>query len=175
MRTGITFDVTAADRIRLKTIVAGRNSPQKHVWRATIILMSGDGLGTVAIMEATGKSKPCVWRWRERFMAEGVDGLLRNKSRPPGIAPLDDELVERDVALTLDQPRQEATHWTVRAMARTVGIAASSVVKIWHEHGLVPNRWCSFKLSNDKALAEKLYEVDGLTSHPGPCHCLVRR
>jgi transposase len=152
MRTGITFDVTAADWVRLETIVATRSSPQKHVWRAKIILMSGDGLGTVAIMDATGKSKPCVWRWQERFMSEGVDGLLRDKSRPPGIAPLDGEPVEQVVALTLEPPRQEATHWTVRAMAKAVGIAASSFVKIWNEHGLAPHRWRSFKLSNDKVL-----------------------
>lgn len=78
-------------------------------------------------MEATGKSKTCVWRWQERFMAEGVDGLLRDKSRPPGIAPLDPELVDQIIALTLETPKQEATHWTVRAMAKAVGIAASSV------------------------------------------------
>ena len=35
-------------------------------------------------MAATGKSKTCVWRWQERFMTEGVDGLLREKTRPPG-------------------------------------------------------------------------------------------
>ena len=110
MRTGITFDVTAADRSRLAAIIAAPTSAQKHVWRARIILMSGEGPGTFAIMEATGKSKPCVWRWRERFMTEGVDGLLHDKSRPPGIAPLDDERVERVVALTLEPPRQEATH-----------------------------------------------------------------
>lgn len=148
MRTGITFDVTAADRVRLQAIIAAPTSAQKHVWRAKIILMSVEDLGTVAIMEATGKSKPCVRRWQERFMSEGVDGLLRDKSRPPGIAPLDGELVERVVALTLEAPREEATHWTVRAMAKSVGIAASSVVKIWHEHGLAPHRWRSFKLSN---------------------------
>jgi hypothetical protein len=67
MRTGITFDVTAADRIRLEAIVAKHGSPQKHAWRAKIILMSDDGLGTVAIMQATGKSKTCVWRWQERL------------------------------------------------------------------------------------------------------------
>lgn len=174
MRTGITFDVTAADRVRLETIVAAGISPQKHVWRAKIILMSGDGLGTVAIMEATGKSKTCIWRWQERFRSEGVDGLLRDKSRPPGIAPLDGDLVERVVALTLEPPRQEATHWTVRAMAKAVGIAASSVVKIWHEHGLAPHRWRSFKLSNDKAFAEKLNDVVGLyvCRLPMPSSCL---
>ena len=57
---------------------------QKHVWRAQIVLLSADGLGTMAIMAATGKSKTCVWRWQERFMEEGVDGLLRDKTRPPG-------------------------------------------------------------------------------------------
>lgn len=153
-------------------IIAAPTSPQKHVWRAKIILMSGEGLGTVAIMEATGKSKPCVWRWQERFMSEGVDGLLRDKSRPPGIAPLDVELVERVVALTLETPREEATHWTVRAMAKAVGIAASSVVKVWHEHGLAPHRWRSFKLSNDKAFAEKLHDVVGLYVSP-PAHAIV--
>jgi transposase len=87
-------------------------------------------------------------------------------SRPPGIAPLDGKLVEQVVALTLETPRQEATHWTVRAMAKAVGIAASSVVKIWHEHGLAPHRWRSFKLSNDKAFAGKLHDVVGLYVSP---------
>jgi len=144
MRTGINIVVTASDRDRLEALVAARGSPQKHVWRARIILLTGDGLGRVAIMEATGKSKTCVWRWQERFMAAGVDGLLRDKTRPPGIAPLETALVDKVMALTLEPPDHEATHWTVRAMARAVGIAASSVVKIWHDHGLAPHRWRSF-------------------------------
>lgn len=135
--------------------------------------MSDDGLGTVAIMAATGKSKTCVWRWQERFIAEGVDGILRDKSRPPGIAPLDPELVDQVVALTLETPRQEASHWNVRAMPKAVGIAASSVVKIWHEYGLASHRWRSFKLSNDKAFAEKLHDVVDATSalQPMPLSC----
>src|SRR3546814_12006205 len=90
-------------------------------------------------------------------MAEGVDGLLRDKTRPPGIAPLEAALVDKVVKLTLETPSHEATHLTVRAMAKAVGIAASSVVKIWHDHGLAPPRWRSFKLSHDKAFAEKLH------------------
>ena len=86
MRSGISIAVTASDRARLNALVAARGSPQEHVWRARIVLLTDDGLGTVAIMTATGKSKTCVWRWQERFMAEGVDGLLRDKTRPPGIA-----------------------------------------------------------------------------------------
>jgi len=89
MRRGIEIEVTGPDTKRLEAIVAARGSPQKHVWRARIILLTAQGLGTQAIMVATGKFKTCVWRWQERFMAKGGDGLLRNKTRPPGIAPLE--------------------------------------------------------------------------------------
>lgn len=88
MRIGIMFEVSPSDRLRLERVVRDRNAAQKHVWRASIILLSADGVGTSAIMRETGKSKTCVWRWQERFMAEGVDGLLRDKTRPSRIAPL---------------------------------------------------------------------------------------
>ena len=83
MRTGITVEVSAADRARLEAIVADRNSPQKHVWRALIVLLTADGLGTNEIMRRSGKSKTVVWRWQERFMQEGVAGLLRDKTSIP--------------------------------------------------------------------------------------------
>lgn len=62
-------------------------------------------------------------------------------TRPPGIAPLDTALINQIVTLTLEPPDHEATHWTVRPMAKTVGIAASPAVKISHDHGLAPHRW----------------------------------
>ena len=62
MRPGITIDVTPADRVRLDSVIADRNSPQKHVWRSRIVLLSADGHGTSEIMRLTGKSKTCVWR-----------------------------------------------------------------------------------------------------------------
>jgi len=81
MRTGISISVTASDKTRLEAIVAARSSPQKHVWRARIILLTEQGLGTNAIMAATAKSKTCVWRWQARFMVEGFEGLLHDKTR----------------------------------------------------------------------------------------------
>lgn len=57
-------------------------------------------------------------------------------------------------------------------MVKAVWIAASLLVKIWHEHGLAPHRWCRFKLSNDKAFAEKLHDVVGLYVSP-PAHAIV--
>ncbi|NML12902.1 EAL domain-containing protein [Sphingobium sp. AR-3-1] len=109
MRSGITFVVTAADRARLEALVSARGSPQKHVRRARIILLTDDALGTASIMAQTGKSKTCVWRWQERYMVEGVDGLLRDKTRAPGIAPIATRLdvmlenVSNDVRDWLDE------------------------------------------------------------------------
>ena len=172
MRTGISFTVSLADRLRLQAIVAAPRSLQKHVWRARIILLSDDGLGTMAIRAATGKSKTCIWRWQARLMTEGVDGLLRDKTRPPGVAPVPADRVAEIVRLTQAPPPHEATHWTLRAMAKTAGVAAFPVQGIWKSHGLSPHRWRQFKLSNDPALLEKLTDIVGLYVAP-PAHAVV--
>jgi len=109
MRTGISIIVTPSDRFRLEALVRDRNVPQKQVWRAEIVLLSADGLGTNEIMHQTGKSKTCVWRWQERFMQEGFEGLLRDKTRPSRIPPLGADVAARVVALTQTDPPGEAT------------------------------------------------------------------
>ena len=172
MRRGISIILSEKDRQRLDAIVADRNAPQKHVWRARIVVLSTDGFGTNAIMAATGKAKTCVWRWQERFATEGVDGLLRDKTRPPGKPSVEKGLVEEIVRRTLEPPPHEATHWTLRAMAKAVGLAASTVQGIWKSHGLAPHRWRQFKLSRDPAFAEKLHDVVGLYVSP-PAHAVV--
>ena len=88
MREGIKIEVSAAERERLAAVAADRNSPQKHVWRARIILATSEGYGTAGVMRCAEVSKPCVWRWQERFMREGVAGLLRDKARKPSLPPL---------------------------------------------------------------------------------------
>jgi transposase len=172
MREGITVEVSAADRARLEAVVADRNSPQKHVWRAEIILATAEGLGTNAIMRRAGVSKRCVWRWQARSAAEGVAGLLRDKTRPPGTPPLPQATVERVVELTRQAPPSEATHWTGRAMAKAVGISLSAVQGIWKAHGLVPHRVRTFKLSRDPEFIPKLRDVVGLYMSP-PAHAVV--
>jgi transposase len=172
MRTGISFTVSAEDRARFAAVILDPCSPQKHVWRCRIVLVSADGLGTTAIMAATGKSKTCVWRWQERFMREGADGLLREKTRPPGIARTVDGKVADVIRLTQEPPPHEATHWTIRAMGKAMGLAASTVRVIWKAHGLCPHRWRQFKLSTDPAFARKLQDVVGLYVSP-PAHAVV--
>src|SRR3954453_18028424 len=172
MRTGISITLEAKVCLRLETIVRDRNAPQKHVWRAEIVLLSGGGLGTVEIMRRTGKSKTCVWRWQERFMQEGVAGLLRDKTRPSRVKPLSQEVIDRVVALTATPPPHEATHWTSLAMAAVVGISVSSVQRIWRAHGLSPHRVRQFKLSSDPQFAAKLKDIVGLYVDP-PAHAVV--
>ena len=122
MRSGISLDVSPADRRRLEALIGDRNTAQKHVWRARIILLSDDGVGTMAIARHAGVAKPCVWRWQERFMTAGVDGLLRDKTRPPRIPPLGADVAARVVALTTTgEPPGETTHWTA-AVKRQPGV-----------------------------------------------------
>ena len=109
MRTGISISVSADDRRRLETIVSDPKTPQKHVWRARIVLLTADDIGTTGIMDATGKSKTCVWRWQERFMEAGVDGLVKDRTRPPGKAPIARDRVAEVVRLTLSPPPSEAS------------------------------------------------------------------
>src|SRR5215218_3898730 len=103
--------VSPADRLRLEAVVTDRNSRQKHVWRAKVVLAAADGCGTAAIGRRAGLSRPSVRRWRERFAQEGVASLLRDKSRKPGKAPLPPPTVDRVVELTLEELPGEATHW----------------------------------------------------------------
>ena len=172
MRTGVSLSVTSADLDRLRTVINDRNAPQKHVWRAQIVLLSAEGLGTNAIMRETGKSKTCVWRWQERFATEGAAGLLRDKTRPSRIPKLDSAIAERVVALTMEEPPREATHWTGGAMAEAAGVSISSVQRIWRAHGLQPHRVRQFKLSNDPDFVGKLRDIVGLYVDP-PAHAVV--
>jgi len=172
MRTGISITLKPADRRRLKALARNRNTPHKHVWRAEIVLLSADGVGTNEIMRRTGKSKTCVWRWQERFMEAGYDSLLHDKTRPSRIPPLGSGITERVVTLTQTAPPTEATHWTSSMMAKVVGISASSVQRIWRAHGLQPHRVKQFKLSTDPRFVDKLRDVVGLYVDP-PAHAVV--
>src|ERR1700704_5709675 len=172
MRKGIEVRLGPGDRERLEAVIGSGNSSQKHVWRARIVLLSADGVGTMAIQRQTGKGKPTIWRWQARFMAEGIDGLLHEATRPAGKPPLTAAVIERVVEMTLAEPPGERTLWTGRAMAKAAGVSHRSVQLIWAAHGLKPHRVRTFKLSNDPKFAAKVQDVVGLYIDP-PEHALV--
>ena len=166
MKTNICIWVSPGERSRLERLVSDRNTPQKHVWRARIVLLSGDRLGTMAIVRRVGKSKPTVWRWQERFLKEGVDGLLRDRNRSSGRAPLGARVKSLVLTKTMRETPPNATHWSVRTMGKAVGISHTSVQRIWAEHGLKPHLVSTFKVSNDPRFAEKVEDVIGLYLNP---------
>ena len=81
-RSDICLYFGPADRAELQALITNRNTPHKLVWRAQIVLATADGHGTFKIMRRAATSKPTVWRWQERYLGEGVDGLRRDKTRP---------------------------------------------------------------------------------------------
>ena len=171
-RDDICIYVSPANRVRLEAIIADRNSKAKAVWRARIVLATSDDYGTNAIMRLTGKSKPCVWRWQERYIAEGVDGLMRDKTRPAGRKPLSRKVRLKVLARTANQTPANATHWSRASMAAEMGISPSSVGRIWAEAGLKPHLVRRFKVSNDPLFEEKVTDVVGLYLNP-PDRALV--
>jgi transposase len=76
------IEVAQADCQRLEGLVRDRNTAQKVVWRARIVLLAGEGKGAVAIAAEVGKSLLTVRRWRRRYRDQGVEGLLKDATRP---------------------------------------------------------------------------------------------
>src|SRR5215813_7956033 len=171
-RDDICIYVSPLNRARLGAIIADRNSKTKTVWRARIVLATADGHGTNAIMRLTGTSKPCVWRWQERYIAEGVEGLLRDKTRPPGKKPLSAAVKRKVLSKTASELPPNATHWSRSSMAAAMRISPSSVGRIWAEAGLKPHLVRRFKVSNDPQFEEKVTDVVGLYMNP-PDRALV--
>ena len=160
------ISVSVADRERLERLVRDRNTPQKVVWRARIVLLASDGLRAGAIVAAVGKSLLTVRRWRRRYVVKGVDGLLKDATRPSRVKPLPPETIKRVVHMTLHEKPPNATQWSVRSMAKAAGISYSSVQRIWQAHGLKPHLVKTFKVSRDKNFASKVTDVVGLYLNP---------
>jgi transposase len=172
METQACLWLSPADRAELEAWVAGRNTPQKLVWRARIVLMSADRAGVMAIVRGTGTCKRTVHRWQDRYLAQGIDGLRRDATRPGRKPPLSAATIARVVDMTLHEKPPGATHWSARTMARAVGLSHTSVQRIWAAHGLKPHLVRRFKLSKDKRFAEKVEDVVGLYLDP-PDRALV--
>src|SRR3954467_7142752 len=139
--------LSVQDRVWLQRVVEDRRRPVKHVQRARIILLSADRLPVLEVAKRVEVSRPMVWRWQQRFAEEGVEGLLRDKTRPPGIPPVPQAKVHAVVERTLREPPGAVTHWTGRAMAKAMGLSLRTIQRIWAAHNLQPHRIRTFKRS----------------------------
>ena len=143
--------------------MAARNTPQKLVWRARIVLMWADGAGVTTIVRALGKTKRTAYRWRDRYSERGLAGLERDASRPGRRKPLEAAMIARVVEITLHEQPPAATHWTARKLARRVGLSHASVQRIWAAHALKPHLSKTFKVSNDHGSSRRSPTWSGFT------------
>jgi transposase len=139
--------------------------------RARIILAFAEGKGSADVAREAGLVPWTVRKWRRRFLAERLDGLL-DEPRPGAPRKITDADVERVITLTLETTPKDATHWSTRSMAMRAGMSQSAISRIWRAFALQPHRTETFKLSKDPLFIEKVRDVVGLYMNP-PEHALV--
>ena len=169
MAQTVSVVVTAEERVRLAAIVGDPSRPLKHLQRARIVLHSADRLPVLEVAHRASVSRPAVWRWQRRYAEEGVDGLLRDKTRPPGKAPVPMTTVAKVLALTCAEPPGETTHWTERANGRCRGplVAHDPAHLRGTPAATAPiANLRALQRSRDPAFAEKVEDIVGLYMHP---------
>jgi transposase len=172
MKTSKRLTMSDTDRTTLVQIARNGNTPQKVALRARIAVMSADGLATGQIMQELGTSTPTITRWRARYEAAGVAGLLRDRTRPGRKKRINESRVREVIERTLKENPQGATQWSTRSMATVTGMSPATIRRIWKQHGLKPHLIRSFKLSRDPRFVDKLQDVVGLYLNP-PDYALV--
>jgi len=165
-RTTEDLNLTRRDRGALEALASNGNTPQKLAKRARIVLLAADGLSVNAIMREVGASKTSVWNWPKRFLEAGVAGLLKDKSKKPGKAPLPEAVRQRVVEMAATGRPPNATHWSVRMLAKANGISPRSVQRILEAHGLKPHLTGTFKVSTDPEFGAKVKDIVGLYLNP---------
>jgi transposase len=167
MPTPIAVEITLSDEERsvLQAWTRRRTTAQALALRARIVLAAADQLTNAEIADLEGVSRPTVTKWRNRFAAKRLEGLL-DEPRPGRPRTVTDEQVERVVITTLESKPNNATHWSTRTMAKEAGVSADAVMRIWHAFGLQPHRQETWKLSQDPQLIEKVHDICGLYLNP---------
>ena len=157
--------VPPEDLATLERWTARRKTAQALALRARIILRSQSGLSNSQVASELGVIGDTVGKWRNRYIAKGLAGLL-DEPRPGAPRRIGDEQVEAVVVKTLESSPRDATHWSTRGMAQASGLSDTSVLRIWRAFGLQPHRTEAFKLSTDPQLVEKVRDIVGLYLNP---------
>ena len=157
--------LTDEERITLERWTRRPKTAQALAMRARIVLASADGLSIKAVAGQVNTTRVTVGKWRSRFLAQRLDGLL-DEPRPGAPRAITDEDVERVVTMTLESAPRDATHWSTRSMAAAAGLSQSAVSRIWRAFALQPHRVETFKLSKDPMFIEKVRDIVGLYLNP---------
>jgi transposase len=157
--------VTAEEQETLERWARRPKTAQALAQRARIVLTCARGATNTEVAARLQITKPTVGKWRARFVAQRLDGLLE-EPRPGAPRQHADAAVEKVIIKTLESTPRDATHWSTRSMAKASGMSQSTVGRIWRAFGLQPHRTQTFKLSSDPLFVEKVRDIVGLYVDP---------
>jgi transposase len=157
-------EIPDQDRATLQSWSRSTSIRAGLVTRARIVLAAGDGLGTTAISDKVGVSRPTVIQWRERYVAQGLAGL-EDDPRSGRPKTVDDAAI---LAMTLDPPpeRLGVTHWSTRLLGAELRISDATVARAWRKYCVQPWRRGTFKFSTDPELVAKVHDIVALYLNP---------
>jgi transposase len=156
----------------LESLGRSGRTPQVVARKCKVILLASEGVSNSGIAQQTGLSRPTVIAARAAFARGGVEAIGQRQKRARSRRVLTPELERRILDTTLKTRPPDATHWSVRALARHLGVTRTLVHGVWQRYDLQPHRVEKFKLSNDPQFEEKVRDVVGLYLNP-PDRALV--
>ena len=165
VRAAVEIELSEGEERRLRAVLRTPSVSQQQALRARIVLRAAEGATNTQIAVEAGVSLPTVGLWRRSFSERGLEGLL-DAPRSGRPRQIQDDEIQRVLALTLEPPPDGTTHWSVRRLAAATGLSATTVHRIWRDHKLKPHQVRSFKFSRDPRLAEKIVDVVGLYLDP---------
>jgi len=166
MRVAVEIALSDEEVVHLSKLSKSRSVSVRLAERSQIILLADAGMTNEEIGYELGITRQKAGRWRERYAESGVEGISQDAYRPGRKPKISSRKVKKVINLTTQTTPENATHWSQRLMSEKAGISMSSVGRIWKSHGLKPHQVTAFKLSNDKAFAEKLEAIVGLYMSP---------
>jgi transposase len=160
------LELTVEERDALQGLVRRPKTAQALALRARIVLACAEGESNSEVSRRLGVSLPTVGKWRKRFVAQRLDGLL-DEPRPGAPRKIGDAQVEAVITKTLEElPSNQDSHWSTRSMAKAVGLSQTAVSRIWRAFGLKPHQVDSWKLSTDPLFIDKVRDIVGLYLDP---------
>jgi transposase len=118
------IELTDAERHELERRVRARTSSQQAALRARIALQAAEGISNTEIAATLGIARHTAQHWRNRFVAERLDGLVDRPHHP--LPRLYDATIQaKIVALACQKPAEVGwegqTHWTTIDLATYMG------------------------------------------------------
>ena len=157
-------EITPEERGELLRRIGARSGSQRDALRARIVLLRAEGYRETAIAEKLHISPATVCKWSQRFELAGLEGLQDVEGRGRRSWLSEDKIAA--VITRVTQPPAGRGRWSVRSMAREVGISPGSVYKLWKRNELKPHLVRTFKISTDPHFEQKFWDVIGLYLNP---------